>query len=482
MDRKTVEMWGIFEISLKGTVEGNPFVDVSFGANFKHGETSVKVEGFYDGDGVYKVRFMPAALGQWNYETYSNESGLNGITGTFECINASEANHGPVRVKDTYHFAYEDGTYYYPVGTTCYVWTHQGDELEELTLKTLKASPFNKIRMCVFPKRYSYNTNEPVYYPFEGNREEGWDFEKFNPEFFRHFEKRIRQLQELGIEADIILFHPYDNGRWGFDSMGMEINIRYLRYLMARVSSYRNVWWSMANEYDLMKSLELRDWDTLIKTVAEYDPYRHLRSIHNCGPFYDHNDPLLTHASIQRHDLKLTLEWRKQYNKPVVVDECCYEGNIEYFWGNITEQEMTHRFWEGFLRGGYVGHGETYGHPEDILWWSKGGELHGKSPERIAFLRKIIEDTPREYHSPISFEPFWENNSCMGKEGEFYLVYFGIFRPAVKYLNLMKDRKYRIEVIDTWNMTITTLEGIYEAESKIELPGRQYTALRIQRI
>jgi hypothetical protein len=476
-----VGLWDIIEISVEGPKEGNPFMDVDFDAKFKKGETSIQVPGFYDGCGVYKVRFMPSEIGIWNYETSSNSKELQRLIGEIECVEPSEGNHGPVKISDTYHFAYEDGTPHYSVGTTCYVWTHQGDELEELTLKTLKTAPFNKMRMCVFPKNYLYNTNDPIYYPFEGNRESGWDFQRFNPEFFQHFEKRVENLRNLGIEADIILFHPYDNGRWGFDKMGMEVNIRYLRYIIARLSAYRNIWWSMANEYDFMESLNLQDWDIIIKTVAEYDPYNHLRSIHNGGPFYDHNNPLITHASIQNQNMKNVLDWRKQYKKPVVVDECCYEGNIEYIWGNITEQEMTHRFWEGYLRGGYVGHGETYLHPQDILWWSKGGELHGKSPQRIAFLKEIIENVPREYHEPIAFEPSWENYSCIGKEGEFYLVYFGVYRPSIKYIKLMKDRKYKIEIIDTWEMTITPLEGTYEAESKINLPGKQYIALRIQK-
>lgn len=107
------------------------------------------------------------------------------------------------------------------------MWNLQGDELEEQTLATLRDAPFNKIRMCVFPKRYLFNFNEPPCYPFEGevkrpwdpaNLENGrtpppvdfWDFTRFNPEYFRHLEKRILDLQELGIEADLILFHPYD--------------------------------------------------------------------------------------------------------------------------------------------------------------------------------------------------------------------------------------------------------------------------------
>ena len=103
-----------------------------------------------------------------------------------------------------------------------------------------------------------------------------------------------------------------------------------------------------------------------------------------------------------------TALWRPEYQKPVVVDECAYEGNINHCWGNITPQEMTRRFWEGVLRGGYVSHGETYVHPRDILWWSHGGELHGESPARIAFLRRLVESLPAPL-SPAE-EPVWSTD------------------------------------------------------------------------
>ncbi|BAS14759.1 conserved hypothetical protein [Arthrobacter sp. Hiyo8] len=112
----------------------------------------------------------------------------------------------------TFHFAYEDGSPYLPIGTTSYAWTHQGDALEKQTLDTLAAGPFNKMRMCVFPKSYLFNENEPEFYPFEGSLAAGFDYDRPNPEFYRHLEHRIGQLEELGIEADLILFHAYD--RW----------------------------------------------------------------------------------------------------------------------------------------------------------------------------------------------------------------------------------------------------------------------------
>ena len=116
--------------------------------------------------------------------TRSNRPELDGKEGTLQAIAPSANNHGPVIVRETYHFAYADGTPYNQIGTTCYVWNHQGDALEETTLATLKSAPFNKMRMCAFPKDYVYNHNEPPFYPFEGSLEEGWDTDALQPRLF----------------------------------------------------------------------------------------------------------------------------------------------------------------------------------------------------------------------------------------------------------------------------------------------------------
>ena len=63
-----------------------------------------------------------------------------------------------------------------------------------------------------------------------------------------------------------------------------------------------------------------------------------------------------------------------------MVDECCYEGNIPWDWGNISGFELVHRFWTVCMQGGYCTHGETYLNEEEVLWWSKGGKLVGESP------------------------------------------------------------------------------------------------------
>jgi hypothetical protein len=492
-----VEQWGLYELTLNGPASGNPFTEVDFSARFTQGDKTINATGFYDGDGAYRVRFMPGGAGQWRYVTASNRPELDGKSGQFEVIKPAAGNHGPVRVRG-FHFAYADGTPYFPVGTTCYAWTHQSAALEDETLATLKQGPFNKLRMCVFPKHYAFNQNEPVFYPFAGTPPRDWDFARFNPAFFQHLEHRVGQLRDLGIEADLILFHPYDKGHWGFDRMTPGDDVRYLRYVIARLAAYRNVWWSLANEWDFMKEKTEADWDRFFQIVAASDPYGHLRSIHNGTLLYNQTHPWVTHASIQNGsavaDFGRAGLYRDVYKKPIVFDEVKYEGNIPQRWGNIGAEEMVHRFWQAAVAGTYAGHGETYLHPRDILWWSKGGVLHGASPPRIAFFRQILEAGPAEGLEPIDK---WQEPHIAGRKGSHYLVYFGHEHPSEWTVELPRagvNERLTLEadLIDTWAMTVTPLGRrlVLEPTSNyvlscsdprtIALPGKPYMAIRLR--
>jgi hypothetical protein len=502
------EQWGHLEVSLPGPSNGNPFVDVQFAATFQQGDDRREVNGFYDGEGIYRVRFMPDKPGRWQYKTHSNARELDGKTGQFDVVAPSKNNHGPVRVRNTFHFAYADGTPCKPIGTTCYAWTSQSKELEEQTLKTLAASPFNKLRMCVFPKWYTWNKNEPLLYAFDGKPPNRWDLTRFNPKFFRHLEQRIAQLRDLGIEADVIIFHPYDEGHWGFDRMPAEADDRYVKYLVSRLAAFRNVWWSLANEYDFMKEKRESDWDRLIRVVHDSDPYGHLTSIHNGRELYNHSNHALTHASIQNgsaaEDAGRAVLYRDVYRKPIVFDEIKYEGDIPLRWGNLSAEEMVHRFWECIIAGTYPGHGECLLDPSDVLWWSKGGVLRGKSPARIAFLREILATAPAEGVEPIDK---WQTPNVGGKPGDYYLIYFGANSPKKWKFQLPRHKRddpkelaggtrYHVDVLDTWNMTVTPIDREFtirrpgekdyvamdEGGSSIDVPDRPWMALRVTRI
>ena len=113
----------------------------------------------------------------------------------------------------------------------------------------LRTAPFNKLRLCVFPKDYDYNHNEPPLYAFARREDGSWDTSRPSIAFYQRLERILRRIAALGIQLDLILFHPYD--RWGFAAMPQADNIRYLDYLLRRLSAMPEIWWSLANEYDL---------------------------------------------------------------------------------------------------------------------------------------------------------------------------------------------------------------------------------------
>ena len=481
-EHESVAVWELFEVTLRGPKVGNPFVDVTLGVVFSQGHREVAVDGFYDGDGVYKVRFMPDTQGAWNYRTTSNAKDLDGQVGGFTGIAAKAGAHGPMRVANTHHFAYADGTRFFPFGTTCYAWVHQSEGLQQETLTTLKGSPFNKIRMCVFPKHYEYNHNEPPFYPFPRDAGKN-EFTRFNPEFFAHMEKRIGDLRELGIEADLILFHPYD--RWGYATMTAEEDDRYLRYVLARFSAYPNIWWSMANEYDLMKAKTTNDFDRLFHIVEQHDPYGHLRSIHYSVKAYDYARPWVTHGCLQTAKFDEAASYLADWRKPVLFDEVQYEGNLNRRWGNISGEEMARRFWLGMVNGCYVTHGETLLNPEaamdedatPTLWWSHGGTLKGTSPAKIAFLRKLVEGITG---FEVQAGPYYLNATAYAadkKTAKTILYYFDDHQP-IWYEFPLPAGKFTAEMIDPLAMTTKPVAGTFSGKAKIKLSGRPFQAMR----
>ncbi len=507
--QKQVPRWGVQEITVSGKDTGNPFTDYEISAVFSCGSERKEVTGFYDGDGRYIVRFMPSFEAAYTFEMKGTalEDGTV-LSGSFAVTAPEAGNHGPVHIANTYHFAYADGTPYYSIGTTCYVWELQSDERIEETLKSLAESPFNKIRFCIFPKHYDYNLGEPRSYPYEGTpmdssvlttenfneytgKTEGnhFDFYRFRPEHFRHIEHCIERLGKMGIEADLIVMHPYD--RWGFSQMTPDQDDLYWKYVVARFAAYHNVWWAFANEYDIMSSKSIADWERYADIVCRMDPYQHLRSIHNCGPFYDYTRPWITHCSIQRQDLyktaELTKEWRERYRKPVVLDEIAYEGNIQHGWGNISAEEMVRRFWEAACRGGYAGHGETYLHPDRILWWSHGGVLHGESWKRLGFLYDILCETPGLGLRPYE-KSAWDEVAAVPEDTglsfhpvkDYYLIYYSFMRPSFREYYFDDTTEFELHILDTWNMTVTDA-GIVKGKFRVELPGKPYMAIQLKR-
>lgn len=102
-------------------------------------------------------------------------------------------------------------------------------------------------------------------------------------------------------------------------------------------------------------------------------------------------------------------------------------------------------------------------------------------------LRKIIEDIPGYGLAPIA-EPSvaivpdgnWNVVAGDYHGTDYYLFYFGMHQPRFRNFRL-PEGQYRVDVIDTWNMTINIVEERATGTVCEELPRKKYLAVRIMR-
>jgi hypothetical protein len=218
--------------------------------------------------------------------------------------------------------------------------------------------------------------------------------------------------------------------------------------------------------------------------------------------YYDVWNPLLTHGSVQNtslvEDFGRAVTLRDVYKKAIIYDEVGYEGNFPERWGNLSAEEMVHRFWQGLLVGTYVTHGETYSSDDEIVRWAKGGVLKGESPARIGFLRNIIEKI-----GSLELVDKWKDHRMAAtKDLNTFIIYFGrevvkeweFCIPARPSFSLPAGDKYKAEILDTWNMSISPVDEIFVIKEKegyrildkdnrkITLPETPYMAIRLNRL
>lgn len=59
-----MKVWDVAEFEFQGYSDKNPFVDYEIVGEFTSENETKTVSGFYDGDGIYRIRFMPFFEGE----------------------------------------------------------------------------------------------------------------------------------------------------------------------------------------------------------------------------------------------------------------------------------------------------------------------------------------------------------------------------------------------------------------------------------
>ena len=217
-----VGIWMKFEKNFESSKEyENPLYDVKkFVVHFTSptGQTKI-INGFWDGNRNWKVRFAPDEPGEWTYTTECSDEpnkGLHNIKGSFECTSTDSeydiyVKGSIIRPEGTYHLAHADGTPFFWTGCTAWNGALKSTEEEwETYLQDRVKNHYNVIQLVTTQWRGG-DTNRFGQVAFQGSGRI-----EINPEFFQHMDKKIDKVNEYGlIAAPVLLWAlPSVTGRY----------------------------------------------------------------------------------------------------------------------------------------------------------------------------------------------------------------------------------------------------------------------------
>ena len=358
-----------------------PLVQATFrGASGAARGLRYTLAGFWDGGKTWKIRFSPAAAGDWDWSTASADNGLDGKRGRITCLDwteaekqANPARSGFVRVARTgdgagRHFEYSDGTPFLWVGDTWWNWSKKGIQFQT----------FQKLADDRSAK--GFTVGQLFFAGNDGLLDRTYDLP--NLEQIRRVEEMIAYANSVGITVWI---HPWWSRKGLNERVGEAKLRRWWRYVIHRLGAY-NVVWALAGEYNMngYGGFGLPFFRDLGGMVRREDPYEHVIGAHPTPPGWSggadapqwstgeviHGEPWLDYNQSQtghgrwRNEMipfVVAADYARIPAKPTVVTEPWYE----FVEGNPTGMDIRLGIWSAFLSGA-AGHSYGGGH----VWWA----------------------------------------------------------------------------------------------------------------
>ncbi|NJR57488.1 MAG: DUF4038 domain-containing protein [Cyanobacteria bacterium CRU_2_1] len=486
-----VEQFAIFERTFQhsGTYT-NPYQDVTALATFtnSNGKT-VTIPLFWNGNQEWKVRFSPDVEGIWRWSIDSNDSGLDGQSGSLTTV-ASTSNGG-IRVNPAfpYHFEYQDGTPFWLLGDTH--WHAFGVDQPE-TLNRTTFEQYIDIRASQGFNFIHANVLDP------GQNEGGSAFhnlasEEVNPEFWQEVDARIEYMNQKGITAMLFLTWSHKESGWRkFLPWGdpdadwrqfpsQEARLRYAQFLTARYSAY-NVAFSVSGEWDEFGSQDM--YQAIAQMIETTDPHDRLITIHPGGRASVEefaNEPWMSFGDYQQNyeTLHSKILEAREHNKPVINSEYAYylrdqneDGEVDKP-NSSTLEEIRHASWDIVMAGGYfvTGWGTTYfGGGRDPGPFNPTDPRNADWEEDVQHIRKLFTELDW-----WKLEPHPELLSGAGTHyalaeiGKQYVVYTRGSNEALELSLGNRDiRTYQVRLFDPRTGIYTSLAN-YRGNTAIRL-------------
>jgi hypothetical protein len=290
-DRLILKKYDFYEFLIRSDSPGdNPFLEAGLSGKFisPSGKTMF-INGFYDGDGQWKLRFTPDELGAWSYELRRTGAAAV-LKGRLICKKGPAQGFIGINKENPYAFAYQSGLPFFPMGDTSYGLYDDSPvtaELRNAYLDARRSQSFNFIRIEVCHS-HARGLKDKAFWPWGGTADRP-DLDRFNPVFFEGLDQLLLQMREKGMSAELILLNFYRLPFTNTKQWTPERERRWLKYLLARYAAFSNIFmWTISNEYETHPDGAYRldnpgdvKWAAeTAKFITENDPYHHLVTVH----------------------------------------------------------------------------------------------------------------------------------------------------------------------------------------------------------
>lgn len=427
----TTGKWDVFEINLTtNNTYKNPFKEVSLQATFSSptGHT-IKVNGFYDGENNWKIRFVPDEVGLWTAVTASSDPELNNIDILLKSTDKGLHDFLRADPEHPYSLYFEDGgLHFLPIGDSSNRffmdqnnkaapsnWKQYFDEMAS----DIKA---NHLYSGII-ENPSWHLNGYYSWPFGGSAKNP-DFDRYNLDQWRYFDQVIDYAESKGIVISVILM-GWTTVPKGYDNtMTHEQKYAFYRYAMSRLAHHKNVIWVLY--WDIPPNQDfVRDEGNYVKSV---DPYKHLLTSHQArdtGFSYASENwaDIITLETLDELDGNDIKNWR-EYNKPVIIAEDRYSW---WLWPDNSPYFFRRLLWASILSGGSATWGETEGeyatNADYELFSDPDCNGHGGKRDFKHIYSFFVENNISFWDMKPHDELVSHGAKALGKPGNSYIIY-----------------------------------------------------------
>lgn len=276
----SIGLWDRFELSVENPKYYRDFYsDVNLEVTYENPDGELtKFWGFYDEAGVWKLRFMPDRIGTWKYEAAFSD-GSKKVRGTFKCIRSDIPGMISLDEANPMWFGYKGGKH---VLVRSF---HVGDRFFAENWPEAKRRAF-----LDWAQKQGYNMLSVASHYLNRETEgrgRGWKTPDLWPLNAGEWKKAETILSDLADRK--IMIYPFA-GFFGQSSdfpTDRKEQVRYIKYVLARLGPYWNVLFNIAGPEPKIKAKEFQnamsfeDINRLGRMIVDLDIFGHPISIHN---------------------------------------------------------------------------------------------------------------------------------------------------------------------------------------------------------